>query len=109
MNGRNMVEEHQRNVEEGHPYPESANILAAAKQCSAAQQQHDKLRGNGDGETQERQNNEGNGELREHGGEVGNRQRLPEENAAIAALSVQGVERVENPDDKSRPHDQTRR
>ena len=52
---------------------------------------------------------EGNGELREHGGEVGNRQRLPEQDAAIAALSVQRVERVENPDDKSRAHDQSSR
>ena len=55
----------------------------------------------------ERQNDEGNGGLREHGGEVGNRQRLPEQDAAIAALAVQRVERVENPNDKSRPHDQT--
>src|SRR5256884_9772218 len=90
-------------MEERHPCPERPGTQAAA------QQEHDKLCDHRDGEAEERQNDEGNGELREHGGEVGNWQRLPEQDAAIAALSVQRVERVENPDYKTRPHDQSSR
>ena len=96
-------------MEERHVCPERSDAQATAQQCHAAQKQHDKLSGNSDGETEQRQNDQGNREFREHGGEIGNGQRLPEEDAAIAALSVQGVERVENPDDKSRPHDQAGR
>ena len=44
--------------------------------------------------------------LRQHRGEIGDRQRLPEQNAAIAAFPVQGIDRVEHPDDKSGAHDQ---
>src|SRR6202521_3500180 len=96
-------------MEERHPCPERPDTLAAAQVECAAQQQHDKLRDNSDREAEKRQYDEGNGELREHGGEVGNWQRLPEKDAAIAALSVQRVERVENPDDKTGPHDQSSR
>src|ERR1700694_4621638 len=96
-------------MEERHPCPERPDTLAAAQVECAAQQQHDKLRDNSDREAEKRQYDEGNGELREHGGEVGNWQRLPEKDAAIAALSVQRVERVENPDDETGPHDQSSR
>src|ERR1700758_4919322 len=107
MNGQNVVEQDHRQVEEGCVCPVHAEIQAAAQQDYTAQQEHEELRDNGDGETEHWQNDQGNCELREHGGEVGNRQRLPEEDAAIAALPVESVERVENPDDKSCPHDQS--
>ena len=42
----------------------------------------------------------------EDGGEIGNRQRLPEQDAAIAALAVQCVETIEDPEDESSSHDQ---
>src|SRR5260370_41803135 len=96
-------------MEERHPCPERPDTQAAAQLECAAQQQHDELRDNSDGEAEERQNDQGNGELREYGGEVGNWQRLPKQDAAIAALTVQRVERVENPDYKTRPHDQSSR
>src|SRR5260370_22806587 len=96
-------------MEERHPCPERPDTQAAAQLDCAAQQQHDELRDNGDGEAEERQNDEGNGELRENGGEVGNWQLLQEQEAAIAELSAQRVERVENPDYKTRPHDQSSR
>src|SRR5438309_10858998 len=94
-------------MEERHPCPERPHTQAAAQQDCTAQQQHDELRDNSDGETEQRQNDEGNGELGEHCGEVGNWQRLPEQDAAIAALSVQRVERVENPNYKTCPHNQS--
>ena len=79
-----------------------ADTQAADQQDGAAQQQHDQLHDNGDREAEQRQNHERNARLREHGREIGNRQRLPEQDAAIAALAVQRVERVENPDDETR-------
>src|SRR6516162_5795901 len=47
--------------------------------------------------------------FREHGREIGNWQGLPEQNAAVAALAVQCVERIKDTDDEGRPHDQTHR
>ena len=54
------------------------------------------LQGDGDREDEQRQNHERNARLREHGREIGNRQRLPEQDAAIATFAVQRVERVED-------------
>ena len=48
------------------------------------------------GEGEQRQNHERNARLREHGGEIGNRQRLPEQDAAIATFAVQRVEAIES-------------
>ena len=51
---------------------------------------------------EQRQNHERNARLRQHGREIGNRQRLPEQDAAVAAFAVQRVETIEHPDDESR-------
>ena len=49
-----------------------------------------------------------NARLREHGGGIGDGQRLPEENAAIATFAVQRVEAVEEADDHCGEHEQAR-
>ncbi len=56
----------------------------------------------------QRENDERDACLREHGGGVGDGQRLPEEDAAIAAFAVQRVEAVEHADDHSGQHEQAR-
>ena len=42
----------------------------------------------------------------EHGREIGDRQRLPEQDAAVAPLAVQRVEAIEKPDDHGGEHEQ---
>src|ERR1700686_157302 len=51
-------------------------------------------------ENEERKNYERNAGLREHRRKIGNGERLPEQDAAIATLAVQRVERVEETDDE---------
>ena len=59
-------------------------------------------------EGDQRQNHERDARLGEHGREIGDRQRLPEQDAAIAAFAVQRVETVEDADDEGGQHEQTR-
>ena len=71
-----------------------------AQQDDGAQQQHDQLRGEDEHEGEQRQDHERDARLREHRREVRDRQRLPEQDAAIAALAVQRVEAVEHADEE---------
>ena len=80
-------------------------LVSAAEQNCAAEQQHDELGGDGDEESEQRKNDERNARLREHGGEIGDGQRLPEEDAAIASLAVKGFETIKDGDEKSGGHD----
>jgi hypothetical protein len=51
-------------------------------------------------EGDERQHDDRNARLGEHGGAIRDRQRLPEQDAAVAALAVERIERVEQSDEK---------
>ena len=53
------------------------------------------------------QNDERNARFREHGGDIGHRQRLPEQNAAVAAFAVQRVETIKHTHDDTGEHHQT--
>ncbi len=86
--------------------PQGRDTAAAHQQGRGAQHQHDQLQGDSDGEDDQRQNHEGNAGLGEHGRKVGNRQRLPEQDAAIAAFSVERIETVEDYDDERGQHEQ---
>ena len=77
--------------------PKCASTQTLPEQYRAAQEQHDPLRGNGDRKGDQRENDEGDARLREYGGGVGNGQRLPEQDAAIATFAVQRVEAIEQP------------
>src|SRR5438094_10293217 len=89
--------------------PQRPETQTATEKYCAAQQQHDPLRDNSDREGEQRENHERDARLREYCGEIGDRQRLPEQNAAIATFAVQRVETVEHRDDKIGRHQQKRR
>ncbi len=99
MGRHQVVEQQQRHLEQRQFVHSAATLIPLASSTDAAQQQHDQLHGNGDREGEQRQNDERNARLREHGGEIGNRQRLPEQDAAIAALAVQRVETIKHTHD----------
>jgi hypothetical protein len=86
------VEQHQFHLEQRQLSPQRRGTPTAHQQRCGAQQQHDQLQDNGDREDEQRQNQERNARLREHGRKIGNRQRLPEQDAAIATFAVQRVE-----------------
>src|SRR4029077_720377 len=100
MNREKVIKQNDRHVNERRLCPERRDVHAAPQQNYAAEQEHDELRGNGNGETEKRQNDDRNGELREHVDEIGTRKRLPEQSVAVAALSIKGFERLENSHDK---------
>ena len=88
--------------------PKGRDAQTAGQQNHATEQHHDGLCYDGDGEGQQWQNDERNTSLREHNREIGNRHRLPEQDAAIAAFAIESVWRVENADEEGRAQDQSR-
>jgi hypothetical protein len=86
--------------------PYLCNIHATTCEYCAAHHEHKKLRGNRNNETNQRQNENGNGELCDYGSEIRYRQRLPKENAAITTLAVESIETVEDAYDYGDTHDQ---
>src|SRR5271166_5693638 len=98
MNDDEVVQQHQGHLREGEMCPQERDIEAASQQYRSAKEQHDSLSDEGDCESEERKNHERNTRLREHGGEIRNRQRLPEQDAAVAALAVERVEAVKDRD-----------
>src|SRR5437879_2053759 len=59
-----------------------------------------------DYEHERRQHYERNAGLRQDSGAIGNRERLPKEDAAIATLAVQRIERVKDADDECSRNEQ---
>ena len=88
MNGEKVVKQYQRNLNERSLSPHHGYVDAAPCKHHGAEQKHDELSGNRDEKTDDRQDDDGNGCLREHGCDIRDRKRLPEQNAAIVALSV---------------------
>src|SRR5258708_12692420 len=104
MHGHKVVE--QLEVECPYLCPKRRDTETAPQQFGGAQQQHEEMRGNGDREGEQWQNDERNARLREHGDEIRNRKRLPEQDAALAALPVQPLQTIEQPANKSAPPNQ---
>jgi len=63
------------------------------------------MHGQDDQDVDQGQNDDRDACLGKNGGEVGNRQRLPEQDRAIATLIVQGAEAIEDADDEGREND----
>src|SRR4051812_40782622 len=85
--------------------PRRGGTVAAAEQNCATKYHHDDVCSYGDEKSEQRKNDERNAGLRKHSGEIGDRQRLPEENAAIASLTVKSLETIKDGDEKSGCHD----
>jgi hypothetical protein len=101
-----MVEEHDAVLGEGKAGVESGGVHPPGVEDGQVDEQHDGLRDDGDGPGEEGQKDEGDGRLGEDRGEVGDREGLPEENAAIAALAVESVEGIEDSDEEGGRHDE---
>ena len=80
----------------------SATLRPPANKMTLLKQQGDPLGNYGDGKSEQGKNHEGNAGLGKYSGEVGNRQGLPEQDAAITTFSVQRLETVEDGDNKCR-------
>jgi len=61
---------------------------------------------NGDRECEQRKNHNRNRSLRQNRNEIRHRQRLPKQNAAIAAFAVEGFDGIEKPNHDYGAHDQ---
>src|SRR5258708_4726556 len=93
------VEEHKFHLEQWQVCPQRRGP-SEQQQYRRAEEQHHQMEDYGDGENEERQNYDRNAGLGEHSRKIGNGHRLPEQDAAIATLAVQRVERVEDTDDE---------
>ena len=106
MPAQQVVEQHQRHLEQRNVSPQEGDTLPVAQQNEGAEHQHEPLGSDGDCEGEQRDNHDWDGRLGEHRGEVRNRQRLPEQDAAVAPFPVQRVETIKQRDQKAAPHDQ---
>ena len=108
MHGHQVEEQPLRDLPQPDMRPYRGNAETGCQQHGGGEQQHDPERDHGDGEGEQREDEQRNARLGQHGGEIGNRQRLPEKNAAIATFGVQGIETVKQRDDTGGRHQQER-
>src|SRR4051794_30025418 len=107
MDRHQMVEPDNGDTEEAGFCPQSGDIHPAACKYRAAQDKHEELRSNRDNEAEKGQNENRDSELRQYSGCIRHWQRLPEKNAAIAALPVKGIQGIDESYQKSYPHNQS--
>src|SRR5579862_4528126 len=105
MHGDHVIGEGQE--EEHGLNPKRADRQSAGAECEGAQQEHDRLCDKKDRDGEEWKNDVRNAGLGKHRGQIGNGQRLPEQDAAIAALAIKGVEAIEDRDEHSGDHNQS--
>ena len=104
--GGDAVKQHQGHFRQRHVGPHRSCAHAVGGQDDRAQHPHDELHDDDGGETDGRNHHQRNAEFRQHGGEIGNRQGLPKQNAAVAAFAVQRVQAVKPAHQETGKHDQ---
>jgi hypothetical protein len=82
---------------------------AVKDQDDAGNEKDRQLSSQNDHEANDRQYDKWDGYLGQDRGQIGHRQRFPEEDAAVAAFAVECVEAIEHADDKGGEHDHHRR
>ena len=106
VDGDQVVEQHHGVLGEGQAAVQGAGVDAAGVEDRDVDEQHEGLRYDGDAPGEERKKDEGNRGFGEDGGEVGDGEGLPEEDAAVAALAVEGVEAIEDADEEGGRHEE---
>src|ERR1700761_2646464 len=85
--------------------PKRSDAFTTEHRHCAADEQHHDLGGQDDNAGDERNYQEGDGGLCEHSHGVGNRQRLPEEDASVTPLAMQSLEAVKHCDEEGGGHE----
>src|ERR1022692_3454199 len=106
--GRQAIKQRYPQLGQRRVNPERRQTSAAREQHRRVQKKHSEMCGNDDGEDDQRENDERDARLRKYGGQVGDRQRSPEQDAPVAALTVQSVETVEPAGEQPREDEQNR-
>ena len=88
--------------------PERRASCPASEKYRAAQHQHGNVRGDRNRERNERHHHDRNTHLGKHSRAIWNRQRFPEQDAAVAAFAVECIETVKDGHKKTDGHEHER-
>src|SRR5262245_47287349 len=86
--------------------PKHSSRDTASLDCRTAQHEHHELRRDSEGKGKKRHDDYRDARLRKDSTGIGNRQRLPKQDAPVPALTIQRIKAVQQGHEKSDTHDQ---